>query len=320
MVVITLYAYRPDQHEQAVYGLWQESLSAQWSLPREIFGRITLGSGVYQPGDHIVAVVGDKVVGFVATQTRHIPGAPVPVGALLLVLVAASYRRQSVGRRLMAQALTGMKERGVQEVQLGGGGRSYFWCGVPTTLPEAWAFFSACGWEERERSVDLIQHLGRYATPAWVTERLRPGHITIGTARPAEAQKVLAFEETHFPKWLHTYVHVVAREAWDDLVVAREGDDAIVGTSLVLAPGSSWWPGEVWDDCLGGATGAVGPLGVREDRREQGIGLGVAAFVTEALQQRGARTSYVGWTWLRDWYGRLGYRVWNEYVMTWQPL
>lgn len=320
MVTITLCAYRPDQHEEAVYRLWQDSLGVQWPVPREVFRRITLSSGVYQPGDHTVAVVADSVVGFVATQTRHIPGVPAPTGALLLVLVAASYRRQSVGRRLVAQALTGLKERGVQEVQLGGGGRSYFWCGVPTTLPEAWAFFSACGWEERERSVDLIQPLGRYVTPAWVTERLRPGHITVGTARPAEAQTVLAFEEEHFPHWLYAFVQVAAEAAWDDLVVARAPDGAIVGTSLVLAPGSSWWPGAVWDAPLGGSTGAVGPLGVREDQRKQGIGLALAAFVTEALQQRGARTSYVGWTWLTDWYGRLGYRVWTEYVMAWHLL
>jgi len=52
--------------------------------------------------------------------------------------------------------------------------------------------------------------------------------------------------------------------------------------------------------------------------REKGIGLALAARVTELLQQRGLGMSYVGWTWLVDWYGRLGYRVWREYVMSWK--
>jgi hypothetical protein len=54
--------------------------------------------------------------------------------------------------------------------------------------------------------------------------------------------------------------------------------------------------------------------------RENGIGLAIAARVTELLRERGAARSYVGWTWLVDWYGRLGYKVWQEYVMSWKTL
>lgn len=319
-MAITLHPYQPEQHEEAVYTLWQDSLGAQWPLSRAVFRRITLASGAYQPGDHTVALANETVVGFVATQTREIASATVPVGALLVVLVAAPHRRRGVGRRLVDPALAGLKARGVQEVQLGGGGRSYFWCGVPTTLPAAWAFFSACGWRERERSVDLVQELVQYTTPTWVTERIRQRHIMIGTATPAEARSVLAFEEQHFPKWLHAFAHVVAQGAWEDLIVARDTAGAIVGTTLIRAPGSSWWPGDVWDALLGEATGSIGPLGVREDRREQGIGLALAAYVTDVLQQRHVQTSYVGWTWLVEWYGHLGYHVWHEYIMAWQQL
>jgi len=319
-VAMTLRPYHPEQHEDAVYALWQAGLGAQWPLTRAVFRRITLDSGVYRPGDHTVALADDAVVGFVATQTRWIPGAAVPVGALLAVVVAAPHQRRGVGRALVGHALTGLKERGVREAQLGGGGRSYFWCGVPTTLPAAWAFFNACGWRERERSVDLVQALGRYTTPAWVAERVRKRHIMMTPPSPSEPGSVLAFEEQHFPKWLHTYAEVVARGAWDDLIVARDAAGAIVGTTLVMAPHSSWWPGEVWDTLLGASTGGVGPLGVREDQREQGIGLALAAHVTEALQQRRVQTSYVGWTWLAEWYGHLGYCVWNECVMARQQL
>jgi predicted N-acetyltransferase YhbS len=52
-----------------------------------------------------------------------------------------------------------------------------------------------------------------------------------------------------------------------------------------------------------------------ESLREQGIGLALAARATEIVRERGLARSYVGWTWLVDWYGKLGYRVWQEYIM-----
>jgi len=71
---------------------------------------------------------------------------------------------------------------------------------------------------------------------------------------------------------------------------------------------------------LGQNVGELGPLGVLEAVRENGIGLALAARVTELLRERGASVRYVGWTWLVDWYGRLGYQVWREYVMSWKRL
>lgn len=57
-------------------------------------------------------------------------------------------------------------------------------------------------------------------------------------------------------------------------------------------------------------------LGVAEPQRGQGIGLALAACVTATLWERGVETSSVGWTWLVDWYGKLGYRLWREYWMS----
>lgn len=52
--------------------------------------------------------------------------------------------------------------------------------------------------------------------------------------------------------------------------------------------------------------------------RGRGVGLALAALVTECLREEGVARSYVGWTWLVDWYGRLGYRVWRTYAMSWR--
>src|SRR5207245_1547441 len=160
----------------------------------------TVASEVYHPGDHFIAEANGHMVGFAATQTRTIPGEARPRGELMLVMVDPAFQRRGIGRALHDHALTLLRERSVEQVQLGAGGLSYFWAGVPTNLPGAWPFFEACGWKEVERSFDLVGELGSYATPAWVYERTRHAGIRIATAAEADVPAILAFEAAHFPR------------------------------------------------------------------------------------------------------------------------
>ena len=179
-----------------------------------------------------------------------------------------------------------------------------------------WAFFHACGWREGEHSFDLVRDLAGYVTPPGVYERLRPT-ITITQATPVDATAILSFEEQHFPQWFPYYQHVLHHQGYADVVVAKEVNQGIVGTSLILDPHAPGWHDDIsWLSLLGKNTGGVGALGVAESMREQGIGLALAARATELVHERGLERSYLGWTWLVNWYGKLGYQVWQEYVMS----
>ena len=315
----TIRPYEPQRDEGQVYGLWQRTLGQAWPLSQATFHYVTIGSTAYQPGDHVVAQVDQEVVGFVGAQAWLVPGGSAPRGELMAVMVDPGYQRQGIGRALMERALDILKTRGVDSVQLGGGGLSYFWPGVPLYLPGAWPFFEACGWVEAERSFDLIQDLSNYATPPGVYERIRLPGVTITTAVPGDAAQVLAFEAQHFPEWLPFYQRVLERGGHADVVLARHTEYGIVGVSGVVHPRAAWQSHDsLWEQLLGKDAGGVGPLGVAEDLRQNGIGLALAARVTELLRERGARTAYVGWTWLVNWYGKLGYHIWQEYVMSWR--
>jgi pimeloyl-ACP methyl ester carboxylesterase/GNAT superfamily N-acetyltransferase len=322
----TLRPYHPADDKAQVYGLWQRALGGQWPLSQSTFHAITIGNPAYQAGDHLVALSDDdndddKIVGFAGTQSWSVPGEPVPCGEILLVMVDPAYRRRGVGRALLKRALVVLKRRGVNRAQLGGGAFDYFWPGVPADLSGAWPFFEACGWEAAEHSYDLVLDLDGYATPPGIYERIRLPSITIETARPKDGPALLAFEGQHFPAWLHYYQEIVERGGCGDVVVARHPERGIVGTSCAEHPHAPWRRGNfVWALLLGEDTGCLGPLGVAASVRENGIGLAIAARVTELLRERGAARSYVGWTWLVDWYGRLGYKVWQEYVMSWKTL
>lgn len=304
--------YEPEHDALRVYALWQQALSHLWPLSYGTFHSVTVGNPAYRHGDHFVVVSGEEIVGWIATQVSQ--REPSSEGSIIALLVSPAYQRRGVGRMLHEHAVSSLKQRGGAQIQIGRGFH-YFWQGVPANLPDAWAFFQACGWQEVERSFDLIQELADYATPLEVYERLNPT-ITISQAMPGDTPDILSFEEQHFPQWSRFFQHVLDHQVYADVVVAREVNQGIAGTALVIDPHSPGWNDDIrWLFLLGESTGSIGTLGVAEPLREQGIGLALAARTTEIVRERGLKKSYLGWTWLVDWYGKLGYRVWREYIM-----
>ncbi|HZO87684.1 MAG TPA: GNAT family N-acetyltransferase [Chthonomonadaceae bacterium] len=314
--------YHRQRDEPLVYGLWQRALGNQWPLPLKTFRHKVNGHPQHEVADHFVACEGEEVIGFVATQTPMGLGGEERAG-LMCLLVTPDRQRQGVGRALHDHALDALCRRGVTEAQLGAGGLSYFWAGVPTNLPGALAFFRACGWPDTGPAFDLVMDLTGYATPASIYERIRRPDVTLSVAGPEDVSAVLEFEAQHFPRWVPHYQKVVDHGAISDLVLARERTSGrVLGVSSVLDSRREWqrFGFCIWQQMLGESVGGVGPLGVAEDAQGQGIGLALAARVTELLHARGLATSFVGYTWLADWYGRLGYRVWQEYRTSWRAL
>ncbi len=107
---------------------------------------------------------------------------------------------------------------------------------MPTNLPGAWPFFEACGWTEVERSFDLIRELGDDVTPPGIYERIRYPAITSATATQADVPAVLEFEGCHFPRGLPYSQHVMVHNSYADVVVAKDVQQRIVGTSSVMDP------------------------------------------------------------------------------------
>lgn len=308
--MLTIRPYQPEADEGAVSALWQNTLGHVWPIPQDIFHFITVGNRAYRPGDHLAAFIGNDLVGFVGYQA--VP----PHGALLVLLVSPQHQRAGIGSQLHTQALAALKERGCTHVQLASGALFNFWPGIPLNLPSAWYFFQSCGWAEYERTFDLACDLHVYKTPSWVMNRVGQAHITIDVATHEDIAAILAFEALHFPQWLSYYQQVISSTI-NSVVVAKHVSGSIVGTSFLRLPPHMGGARDLpWTLKLGENTGGVGPLGVAEPVRGRGVGLALAAKVTELLQARNIATSYVGYTWLVDWYAYLGYSLWSEYRLS----
>src|SRR5205807_28690 len=113
-----------------------------------------------------------------------------------------------------------------------------------------------------------IRELRDFATPPEVYTRLTEADIRLVDAVSADLSAILAFEARHFPAWLRYYEMVIETGAHEDIVLAKNADGAIVGTSYVLDFRDEIHRHDfVWQELLGSDTGGVGPLGVAEEWR-----------------------------------------------------
>ncbi len=307
--------YRPAVDEAGVFDLWQTTFGPLWPLTRDIFRRVTVGTDAYKDGDHFVAEERGALVGFVATQA-HAGTASPRTGHILALLVARTLARRGIGRALHDAALAHLREVGVNRVQLGGG-ETYLWPGVPSTLAPALAFFRSCGWACAETSYDLVQDLHGYVAPPVMHRRVGEQGIVLEVGTPENRAEVLAFVAREFPSWAPAYQSVATLGDHADVLLARDGDGHIIGAVTMYSPLSHPQRMDVrWKTLLGNDAGAIGVVGVRARERNRGIGHALVARASEIVRDRGARHCFIGWAWMIGLYGELGYHVWREYRMS----
>jgi beta-N-acetylhexosaminidase len=268
-----------------------------------------------------VAEQDGRIVGFVATQIRRADPPSKPQGGIALLMVHPDFRRRRIGSRLHDFALLRLNDQGMKRAQLGAGAGARFWNGVPSDLPDAVAFFEACGWEFTETAHDLTRSLHDYRTPDYIQERMAQAQVIVQPATPDQVPQILAFEERHFPNWHLYFRRTAERGSADDLIAVWNGKGEVVGTLLTFSKHSPDAEGDrLWQALLGEDMGGLGCVGVAESEREKGIGLGLVARASKLLKERGVGNCHIGWTWLLDWYGKLGYQPWRSFEMSWRDL
>jgi len=207
-------------------------------------------------------------------------------GYIQVIAVKPPYQSQGIGSALLNASERWFAQHGVTEVHVGRG-RQYLWQGAPEGCER---FFRRHGYTDTETSVDMTLDLAQYAHPSWVDARLPP-QVCIRRARREDAGNLPpVFHDEDLASWLGVYMRTMASGQYDSILLAAT-ENGIVGLVLLLTEG------------------------VRQAYRNQGIGRALAAAATRQLKRQGMDTSYVGWTWLENWYGALGYRVWRRFHM-----
>jgi len=290
---------------KAVFNLWNSTLKDKWPIDRAIFFSILNSSRKVK---NVVLEDGKKTLGFISLET-----AKNGKGSIKLILIDKKYQRKGLGKLLMDFGLEYLKSAGVKNVFIGSGGSSYFWPGVPESLSGAIQFFKKHGWNYFEKEVDLVGNIKSFQIPKSVRFNKE---VVIELLDKKDAKNLLKFEKKEFPYWFDYFALRIKKGDYENILVAKNSAGDIVGSVLLFGPfkgGSS--TDFKWKKVLSNSMGGLGSLGVSKKMREKGIGMAIAIKATEILKKRGVHNGYVGWTWLVDWYGRLGYKVWMSYQM-----
>lgn len=290
-----------DQKDKdLIYQLWKSVLDGIWPVEKPNFDEVVFN----QNSNNFIIKDGPKIIGHLSVQMNG------ETAAIVSILVEKIHQRKGAGTKLINVATEELKQYGIKRISLGSGGYSYFWPGVPKNLGSAIKFFEKLGWQYSETSVDMTIKLKEYETPSRVIERTNNLGITFELAKNGQIKDILDFEKKNFPDWYKYFSSTVDKNELDDILIAKSSQGKIFGSVLIDRDK------KVWNRLLGNKVGALGALGVSEDARGQGVGLALAAKGTEILKAGGVDVCYLGWTWLIDWYGKLGYKVWCEYQMS----
>lgn len=251
----------------------------EYQTTRELF------AGLLRPEDaHMIAEYAQgELVGYAMVHGGSIP----------VLCVAEEHRRQGVGSRLLAAAEGYVRCLGKEKITLGCGPH-YLLQGVPDVGGTV-NFFKKRGYTAAWTSVNMELRLDGFAAGALPIPPA-PDGLSYRMATAADMPELLAAVEAAQPNWPGIFKTCV------DPILLAVLDGKIAGFEILASNGGQFLrPGQ--------QVGSVGCVGVVPPMREHGIGMDMVAQGIQWLKDQGCTLIELRYTWLEDWYGKLGFQT-----------
>ena len=276
----------PETVLDALHALYNASFPALRTDRAALKKRLGIGSGS-QVLIHCGA--GGLPVGFAVVRQN----------ALLLLCVQPEYRNRGVGSALLERAEALMRPYG--RAVLGHAQDTYIFPGVPMDGgPDAHAFFEKRGYRYIWTAYDMTLDLTAYAhrpeldckDPA-LTTRMR-----LDTPEDRANAGACSAQIESFGGYF-AYLPDILLAEWNGEIIGGCG----------IHPENCFYT-EAFPE-----TSTFGPLGVLEAYRNRGVGMRLCQDALDRLKAGGVKRIYIGYTWLEDWYGKLGAKRCIDYWM-----
>ena len=302
----------------AIVELWNAAFGPPFTIDAAVWLHCTWRSAGFVGDDAAVAWDAGRPVGLAVTKVwRQAPmaGLDGTTGFVSALAVRPDARCQGIGSRLLAWAEARLRGEGAHRLVLGRDVNALL-CGVPETTG-ALPFFLARGYQAAGRVWDVQRDLQAYTPhPSALAARARLGkRVDIRPATHADTPHLLAFLEHEFPgRWHYDIgVFLASGGAPDDLMLVFF-DGAVQGFAHLHSPFTRHLAyGTNWRRALTPPAGGLGPIGVGEVVRGEGLGLALLDAGLQVLAERGTRGCVIDWTTLVDFYARVGFRPWIAY-------
>lgn len=212
--------------------------------------------------------------------------------SMSLLCVDPAYRNRGIGSRLLARAERITQEQDGSRLVLGQG-TYYLFQGVPEG--PAVDFFSRRGYNAAWSSINM-----ELLTEDFSLERLdippAPAGLAFRFAGKTDLPALLSAVRAAESNWTGIF------ETCRDPVLLAELNREIVGF-VILAPQGGYFTR------FGQRPGSAGCVGVVPDHREKGVGMAMTAQGVQWLKEQGCALVELRYTWLEEWYGKLGFRT-----------
>lgn len=265
----------------------------------------------FDADNYIVACDGDTPVGFIYATRRMVPdeiaGLQEGKGWIVAMGVLPKYRRQGIGRALVAKIEEKFKNEGVTQIDLCNYTTNYIVPGIDDEGYEGSKdFFTKLGYETYGKSVSMDIDLHDYKYPDKYKAKKKALEAEGYRFVPYEhkyALSLTAFFKKEFPYWLPACREsIVAGRGVDTIFLALDKDDNTVGYVMRAMDGS--------DE-------RFGPFGVSVSMQGKSIGSLLFNELMQDMVKRRIFYTYFMWTGGRniDYYGNWGMKVYRNYHM-----
>lgn len=214
-------------------------------------------------------------------------------GAIPVLCVAEEHRRKGIGSRLLAAAEAYIRGLEKEELTLGCG-PCYLLQGVPVVGGNV-RFFEKRGYTAAWTSVNMELNLDGFDRNS-LTIPPAPAGLEYRFAEESDRTELLAAVEAAEEGWVDIFANC------KDPIFLAIMDGKIAGFQILAPDGGRFLrPGQ--------RIGSVGCVGVVPGMREHGIGMDMVAQGAQWLKEQGSTMIELRYTWLEDWYGKLGFQT-----------
>ena len=309
--------YQPLFHYPQVAALWERALGDDYPVSERVLFPRVVGRNTLEPGDGLVAVDGEKVVGF---GLLEIDRAPICAGrpeSVQVVLVDPAYQRRGIGTELLGRLEERLRALGVANV-IAGGGPLRFWTGIPEDLPAAEAFFQKHGYTANYEAIDMCGTLDGYAMPAEAKHALAAAGAEVAGCTLDEVGPCYDFLTREQPSWRGSFLAIVTGGDMANVLLVKRGAE-IIGC-IQTYPRTARFRGAnlVWERRYGGdGLGGFGAVLIANAWRGNNLGAAMIHAAARHVRDSGATHCYIDWTSreLAPFYGKVGAEICRTFRM-----